>query len=294
MKKNVFLLLAVLGMLAAGSYAKDETPIDSTMFTVGYDFRVNTKNADGESVVDSLQTVVLVGKNFIKTMGYHCFWTKIKGETQETFDAMEGEEKAHVPTILTDIAGEKMTVYEDIPVHHYVYEEGGGLKWTILEDTMTVGGFLCQKATASYGGRTWSAWFAEEVASTAGPWKFHGLPGLIVKCEDDAGVFSFELFELVNQKYPINMPEAQRPNMKIKREKFIERRNKLFLNPRYLEDPLYYYSPTDADEGGYQIWSIEKTPRNPDRSIPLNFLTKTINGVAVPWKCNEYQPLELE
>ena len=47
MKKNVFLLLAVLGMQAASSYAKDETPIDSTMFTVGYDFRVNTHQDNG-------------------------------------------------------------------------------------------------------------------------------------------------------------------------------------------------------------------------------------------------------
>ncbi len=281
-------------MLTTSMLAKDEISLDSTMFTVGYHFRVNSKNAKGDPAADSLQTVVLVGQQITKTMGYQSFWTKINGETQETFDAMAAEEKAHVPAILTSIADGKMTVYEDIPVHHYVYEEDGDLKWTILEDTMTVSGFLCNKATTSYGGRAWTVWFTEEVASTAGPWKFHGLPGLIVKCTDDAGIFSFELFELVNKTFPIVEDEAKRPNVKIKREKFIERRNKLFLNSRYPDDPLYYYTPNDADQSGWSLWSLEKTPRNPDGSISMQYLTKVINGVAIPFKCNVYQPLELE
>ena len=292
--KNVVLLLVLFGMTSVGIHAKDETPIDSTLFTVGYNFRVNTKDADGTPVVDSLQTVLLVGQHYTKTMGYQSFWTTINGETQETFDAMAHEEQSHVPSILTYITEGKMTVYEDIPVHHYVYEEDSKLKWTILEDTMTVSGFLCNKATTSYAGRTWTTWFTEEVASTAGPWKFHGLPGLIVKCTDEAGIFSFELFELVNKTFPIAEDEAKRPNVKIKREKFIERRNKLFMNPRYMKDPLYYYTKNDADHSGYSLWSLEKTPRNPDGSISLQYLTKVINGVAIPWKANEYQPLELE
>ena len=292
--KNAVLLLVVFGMTITGIHAKDETPIDSTVFVVGYNFSVNTKDADGVPVVDSLQTVLFVGHQYTKTMGYQSFWTKINGETQETFDAMAHEWQSHVPSILTDITEEKMTIYEDIPVHHYVYEEDETLKWDILEDTLTINGFRCNKARTSYGGRKWTAWFSEEVASTAGPWKFHGLPGLIVKCNDDDGIFCFELFELVNRVFPITMEEAQRPNVKIKREKFIERRNKLFLNPRYPSTPLYYYQPGDADEQGYELWSIEKAPRNPDGSIPLNILTRKINGVAVPWKANEYQPLELE
>jgi GLPGLI family protein len=293
---NKFKIILLIGFLQSFGvvYAKDESPIDSTMFTVGYNFRVNTKNADGVPVVDSLQTVLLVGHQYTKTMGYHCFWTKINGETQETFDLMAGEEKAHVPTILRDIAQKTLTVYEDIPVHHYVYEESGDRKWQMLDDTLTIRGFLCSKATTNYAGRTWTAWYTDEVPSTAGPWKFSGLPGLIVKCTDEKGIFNFELFELLNKVFPITNEEAKRPNMKIKRDKFVERRNKLFLSPRYPQDPLYYHVPSDTDHSGYSLYSIEKTPRNPDGSIPLNMLTKVINGVAIPWKCNEYQPLELK
>ena len=87
--KNIKFLLPIVFCMAFGSIcAKDEIPIDSTVFVVGYNFRVNTKDADGVPVVDSLQTVLFVGHQYTKTMGYQCFWTKINGETQETFDCM--------------------------------------------------------------------------------------------------------------------------------------------------------------------------------------------------------------
>ena len=56
MMKKLFIII-LFAMIYSGIHAKDETPVDSTMFTVGYHFRVNTKTADGEPVTDSLQTL---------------------------------------------------------------------------------------------------------------------------------------------------------------------------------------------------------------------------------------------
>ena len=303
MDKKKILLLLVTILFFGSIHAQDKTPIDSTvidstLFTVGYDFRINTKNVDGEPVVDSLRTVVLVGQNYILTKGYCSYWTKIDGETHDTFDQMMHERLMHTPIIMRKTTETEMTVYEDIPVHHYVYTEDGTLAWDLMDDTLTVSGYLCKKAQTRYGGRTWTAYYTEEVATTAGPWKLHGLPGLIVKASDENDIFSFTLFELTNKTVPVNIRliEENRgdlPPVKIKREKFIARRNKLFMNPRYMTEPLYYHQPGDTD---YQIWSLYsiEESRNPDGSIPLDVLTKYINGVAVPRKCNEYQPLELE
>ena len=75
----------------------------------------------------------------------------------------------------------------------FMYEEDLGLfEWNILEDTMTIEGFLCQKAMCNYGGRTWEAWFTDELPFSDGPYKFHGLPGLILKVADTKNHYSFD------------------------------------------------------------------------------------------------------
>jgi GLPGLI family protein len=77
---------------------------------------------------------------------------------------------------------------------HYRYEEpAGALSWTITPATATVAGYACQQATASYGGRQWEAWFTRAVPVSDGPYKFSGLPGLIVKVNDTRQSYVFEL-----------------------------------------------------------------------------------------------------
>lgn len=52
---------------------------------------------------------------------------------------------------------------------------------------------MTQKATCNFAGRTWTAWFTTEIPIQDGPYKFHGLPGLIVKIEDQTKSHSYEL-----------------------------------------------------------------------------------------------------
>lgn len=65
--------------------------------------------------------------------------------------------------------------------------------WKILPDKQKLGEFETQKAETKMFGRKWTAWFTTEIPIQDGPYKFHGLPGLIVKIEDEAKYHSFEL-----------------------------------------------------------------------------------------------------
>ena len=66
-------------------------------------------------------------------------------------------------------------------------------QWEIMDDTAEIIGFHVQKAVCDFGGRTWEAWFAEELPFNDGPYKFSGLPGLILSIADTQNHYRFEL-----------------------------------------------------------------------------------------------------
>ncbi|WKS95335.1 GLPGLI family protein [Riemerella columbina] len=75
--------------------------------------------------------------------------------------------------------------YEDMILNKkFVYTEKVKLDWKVQPETTTIENYPVQKATVDFGGRSWSAWFTTELPFADGPYKFQGLPGLIVKLED--------------------------------------------------------------------------------------------------------------
>ena len=66
----------------------------------------------------------------------------------------------------------------------YKVLEDRALDWKILPEKEKIGNWEAQKATTEFGGRKWTAWFCEEIPLSDGPYKFKGLPGLIVKISD--------------------------------------------------------------------------------------------------------------
>jgi len=79
--------------------------------------------------------------------------------------------------------------------------------WVVSDETLTVAGYSCQKATCRFRGRDYTAWFTTDIPINNGPWKFGGLPGLILKAYDGDNLFTFECVGIENhkQKFPVEM-----------------------------------------------------------------------------------------
>lgn len=77
--------------------------------------------------------------------------------------------------------------------------------WTIYNETQTISGFLCQKAKCRFRGRDYTAWFTKDISINSGPWKFRGLPGLILKVYDDDKLYVFECIKIETFKRKIPM-----------------------------------------------------------------------------------------
>jgi len=105
-----------------------------------------------------------------------------------------------------DYKAKKIKVVDYISVHGFIYEEPLITQnWTIQDDTVTIAGYSCQKAICDWKGRSYEAWFTSEIPISEGPWKFYGLPGLIIKLHDTKYHYDFELvrFKKINEKIDI-------------------------------------------------------------------------------------------
>lgn len=84
----------------------------------------------------------------------------------------------------------------------FVYPDSvPSLDWNFSDETTdSIMGYGCRKATVEFAGRHYSAWFTPEIPLPFGPYKFGGLPGLILKLEDAEQQFVWEAkgFERTN------------------------------------------------------------------------------------------------
>lgn len=80
--------------------------------------------------------------------------------------------------------------------------------WKIMDETAVVLDYTCQKATAHFRGRDYEAWFSSEIPVNDGPWKFFGLPGMILRVNDTEGLIAFECIGLqfLDEPYTIAIP----------------------------------------------------------------------------------------
>src|ERR1700748_2073762 len=83
-------------------------------------------------------------------------------------------------------AAENKLIRKEKLINSYLIEEPlPVINWKISSDTMSFSGLHCQKATAHFKGRDYTAWFCPDIPSHGGPWKLSGLPGVVFAASDD-------------------------------------------------------------------------------------------------------------
>ncbi|AZA78264.1 GLPGLI family protein [Chryseobacterium sp. G0186] len=78
------------------------------------------------------------------------------------------------------------------------YKEPLIKNWKLSNDTKMINTINCKKAEITFKGRNWIAWYSPEIPLPYGPYKFSGLPGLIIKITDDKKEYDFELVKSVS------------------------------------------------------------------------------------------------
>ena len=147
----------------------------------------------------------------------------------------------------------QITSMENLGFFDYTVKEPiSNIDWQIQTDTMQIVGYLCQKAICQFKGRNYEAWFTSSINVSEGPWKFTGLPGLILKVVDTRGHFIFECKGI--EKVDLEIPLPVEKGEKVSKAQFFA------LNKLFMEDPLPFLS---SGKGGSSF-----TLDNPSAPLP--------------------------
>ena len=273
-------------MLAAMIAAKiHQDSIDTSSLVAVYDYECHTQDADGKAVTDRMKVCLQVGQHCTRSFPYRKFREDTEGYdcmTPDEFPQFRAESYCFVPEVWTNYPDGQVTVRDAIiPNIYETREERKPINWELIDDTLTVAGYLCKTATCQLHGRNWTALYSEDIPTSAGPWKLCGLPGLILKAEADGGIHRFTLASLQRIASPIYY-EHNAITTKTSEEKLIKNRIKIFGNKLYPKNPTYYI----ADRGSMN--ADETFCQMGDEILTL------VNGVLEDNKAHVYQPLELE
>lgn len=265
MKK--FLLFILLHAAMTVSLPAQEI-IGTAYLECKYKYYCNTdtlsaeKNAERDkwrSSVSEDQMVLLIGK---EASAFYSYYTA----RYDSICTVEKERNKADPMAVVYIIHEKKLpkgnswrIYKNYPagkltytdriLDYYKYEEEYAPQpWEIKGDTTTVLGYTCQMATCNFRGRNYTAWFTTEIPVSEGPWKFNGLPGLIMKVEDASRHYSFEIIG-IRQVTDTPICFQEQKYIKVSRKEFMKH------NKKFLDDPVGFIN---NNSGG----KIKITPTN--------------------------------
>lgn len=188
--------------------------------------------------------------SFAKLPAQNNTTSKIKKEdTQDANDVMQNEGtftiKIKAKGIPYDSIGnmvylnkkiQTLSVREHMTSEYIVTEEKiPVINWKLTNDVRLIKGYNCKKATTHFRGRDYIAWFTTDISIEAAPWKFVGLPGLVIDIEDTRQQVKI-YFEKI--EYPVSdkVPPFVKEGTEIAIEKYFTFRNEgLAETMRYME-----------------------------------------------------------
>lgn len=178
---------------------------DSLIYLVKYDFKWQKDSTNPASVFTDIMDVEIRNN----TATYYSYFKQIgvkNGEEDMANNkpleyAMQNGDRYFAnhesEIIINYYPQKKLKVMDRISVNAYYYWDTlTEPDWEIRGDTATILNQLCQKATTHFKGRNYSAWFTNTIPYSLGPWQFTGLPGLILRVNDDKSQFVFECTQL--------------------------------------------------------------------------------------------------
>ena len=211
MKQLLLIIFAILCIKAPAQETCSRiidkaTPVDTARYKVTYSLKYKF-HPDQQNVYDDTR-IVQIGSRNIKDYSdiINHFDSLATEQIRRGADSYSNVSGTPWPLeIIRPIRGTKADLKYRLSISTFLeYSDTvPALQWEFLPEESTVLGYECSKATTEFAGRTYTAWFTPEIPLPFGPYKFGGLPGLILKIEDAERQFVWEAIGFERTNNPI-------------------------------------------------------------------------------------------
>lgn len=183
------------------------TPVDTARYKVTYSLKYKFHPDQKDAYKDT--RIVRIGKHSVKDYSdiinhFDSLATDQVRRGAESYSNVSGN--PWPLEIIRPIRGEKADLKYRLSISaFFVYPDSvPSLEWNFSdEETDSIIGYDCRKATVEFAGRSYTAWFTPEIPLPFGPYKFGGLPGLILKLEDAERQYIWEAVGFERDNAPI-------------------------------------------------------------------------------------------
>ncbi len=216
--KKVLLIVAALcalPLLAQDPFnLQDFKVLDHSRFIITYDVMM-TKDTLKPDEKSHDRLVLMSGDSISSCYSLHlhqydsAYTEDCKRHGKMAFKGLGHFGATWTPDVFKYAAAKRMTVIQRMRVERFPilqYEENLELiVWNLSSEAKEILGYQCFKAECDFRGRLWTAWFTMQIPVKDGPWKFYGLPGLILQVADDKGHYSFSCVGMETTPAPMLM-----------------------------------------------------------------------------------------
>lgn len=119
-------------------------------------------------------------------------------------------------------------VYEKVIDSKLRYIEMTNFQWKLTNERKDYFGYNTRKAFTFAYGRKWIAWYTEEIPLQYGPYKFSGLPGLIINLYDEKAEYLFTLSQFKKKQMIVQLPNEKKYKLLSKENFKKSKKNILF------------------------------------------------------------------
>ncbi len=215
MHRFKFFLFLLFAMFLVVNEAKTNyyLPIDTLQYLGVYEYRfAHQSTKPNETEVDTMH--LQIGSNHTKYGSLNLFFVDSVVFYADILGTISSEKARYY--VKTHSYKVDNRLYKNYPRgmitdHRYIAVHKGteyllqepliDFNWKLVDQDSVINNFACRKATLHYAGRDYIAWYTPEIPISEGPYKFGGLPGLIVRIADTQNHHVFQLLDFGKVDY---------------------------------------------------------------------------------------------